>query len=154
MAPDFLELGGGVVQFPQNFFNAGDTAKFYVGYGMVNQSNAPITINNIMSANDTLGSVVVPTGFTLDKPYMNVPAGAIISGAGAVSSDGAITGPGVIATTGLLISRGVQPTQPSFDYIREKTLGKGTTFPNNVSIGGTLTPSGGIVGISTKSKTD
>ena len=46
--PDFIALGGGVVQFPINFFASGDTAKFYVGYGLVNLSNAPVTIQNIV----------------------------------------------------------------------------------------------------------
>ena len=45
VAPDFIELGGGAVQFPLNFFATGDTAKFYVGYGLVNLSNAPWTVN-------------------------------------------------------------------------------------------------------------
>ena len=95
--PDFICLGGGAVQFPLAFFTTGDVAKFYVGYGMVNLSNAPVTVNNMLSSNSTLGSVEVLSGFTLDKPYMEIPAGATITGVGAISTDGYITGDGILA---------------------------------------------------------
>lgn len=122
MAPDFLELGGGVVQFPAAFFNTGDVAKFYVSYGLVQTGNAPITINNVISANTTMGSLQVPTGYTLDKPYMEIPAGATVTGAGNVSTDKAITGAGVLATTGTVLSRGVAPTQPTYDKVTTNKL--------------------------------
>jgi len=134
IAPDFLELGGGQVQFPLAFFNTGDTAKFYVGYGLINKTDAPMTINNMLSSNDTLGSVAVPSGFTLDKPYMNIPAGAVVSGAGAISTDGYITGAGVLATTGPVLSRGKAPTQPKFDRIEEATPGQSVAFPNGLIV--------------------
>jgi hypothetical protein len=125
MAPDFIEMGGGVVQFPLNFFTTGDTVKFYVGFGLVNLSNAPITINNMLSSNDTLGSVVIPTGYTLDKPYMNIPSGATVTGAGNVETTGVISGAGILATTGTILSTGKAPTQPKFDSIQEYTSTKG-----------------------------
>jgi hypothetical protein len=142
MAPDFLELGGGVVQFPAAFFNTGDVAKFYVSYGLVKEGDAAITINNVISANTTMGSLQIPTGFTLDKPYMEIPLGSTVSGAGNVSTDKAITGAGILATTGTVLSRGVAPTQPKFDRIEEATAGKG------VAIRGaqTRSPSAGEIG--------
>lgn len=124
----FLELGGGVVQFAANFFTAGDVVKFYVGYGIVKESDAAITINNVISANTTMGSLQIPSGFTLDKPYMEIPLGATVSGAGNVSTDKAITGAGVLATTGTVLSRGVAPTQPKYDRIEEATAGKGVAI--------------------------
>lgn len=136
MAPDFLELGGGVVQFPAAFFNTGDVAKFYVGYGLVKESDAAITINNVISANTTMGSLQIPSGFTLDKPYMEIPAGATVSGAGNVSTDKAITGAGILATTGTVLSRGVAPTQPKFDRIDEATSGKGVSIKGRSDGGG------------------
>ena len=136
VAPDFIELGGGRVQFPLTFFNTGDTAKFYVAYGLVNLSNAPVTINNVLSSNDTLGSVVVPTGYTLDKPYMSVPAGATVSGAGNIETTGYVSGDGVLATSGEVLSTGLAPTQPKFDRIEEATAGKGVDFPNGAQIKG------------------
>jgi hypothetical protein len=124
----FLELGGGVVQFAANFFTAGDVVKFYVGYGLVKEGDAAITINNVISANTTMGSLQIPTGFTLDKPYMEIPLGSTVSGAGNVSTDKAITGAGVLATTGTVLSRGVAPTQPKYDRIEEATSGKGVAI--------------------------
>jgi hypothetical protein len=136
MAPDFIELGGGQVQFPLSFFTAGDVAKFYVGYGMINQTNAPTTINNMLSSNSTLGSVQVPSGFTLDKPYMEIPAGATVSGAGNVETTGVITGDGILATTGSVLSTGYEPTQPKADRVEEATAGKGVGIQGRTDGGG------------------
>jgi hypothetical protein len=141
MAPDFIELGGGQVQFPLAFFTTGDVAKFYVGYGLVKEGDAAITINNVISANTTMGSLQIPTGFTLDKPYMEIPLGSTVSGAGNVSTDKAITGAGILATTGTVLSRGVAPTQPVYDtvvingYGQVDTL-KGKTADNGVQLEG------------------
>jgi len=150
VAPEFIELGGGQVQFPAGFFTSGDTVYFYVTYGLVNLSNAPVTINNMLSSNSTMGDVTVPSGFTLDKPYMDIPAGATVHGAGDISTDGMISGDGVLATTGAVISRGISPTQPKFDSIEEASVGKGIDIKNPISgpltVTGALTPSGGIVG--------
>ena len=117
MAPTFSEIGGGAVQFPINFFTLGDTVYFYVAYGLVQTGNAPMTINNMLSSNSTLGSVVVPTGFTLDKPWMEIPAGAVITGAGNVETTGVITGAGILATTGSVVSTAKAPTQPVYDTV-------------------------------------
>jgi hypothetical protein len=138
ITPDFIELGGGQVQFPLAFFTTGDTAKFYVGYGLVNTSNAPMTINNMLSSNSTLGSAVIPTGYTLDKPWMEIPAGAVITGAGNIETTGYITGAGILATTGSVVSTAKAPTQPKFDRIEEATAGKSVGFPNGLKFGGGL----------------
>lgn len=135
MAPDFIELGSGQVQFPLTFFNAGDVAKFYVGYGLINKTDAPVTINNMLSSNSTLGSVAIPAGFTLDKPWMEIPAGATVSGSGNVETTGVITGAGILATTGSVLSTGYEPTQPKYDRIEEATAGKGVNLPNGISLG-------------------
>lgn len=135
MAPTFVEVGGGSVQFPINFFVTNDTVYFYVTYGLVNTTNAPMTINNMLSSNDTLGSVAIPSGFTLDKPWMNIPSGATVSGAGNIETTGVITGAGILATTGTVLSTGKAPTQPKFDRIEEATVGKGVEFPNGVRFG-------------------
>jgi hypothetical protein len=95
-----------------------------------------MTINNVISANTTMGSLQIPTGFTLDKPYMDIPYGAVITGSGAVSTDGAITGAGILATTGTVLSRGVAPTQPKYDRIGEATAGKSVVLPNGAKIRG------------------
>ena len=134
VAPDFVEMGGGVVQFPLGFFVTGDTAKFYVAYGLVNLNNAPTTINNMLSSNDTLGSIVVPTGYTLDKPYMSVPAGATVSGAGNIETTGFVSGDGVLATSGEVLSTGLAPTQPKFDAISEATAGRSVAFPTGINL--------------------
>jgi len=135
MAPTFSEIGGGAVQFPINFFTAGDTVYFYVAYGLVNTTNAPITINNMLSTNSTLGSVAIPSGYTLDKPWMEIPSGATVTGAGNVETTGVITGAGILATTGTVLSTGKAPTQPKFDRIEELTLGQGVRFPQGLRFG-------------------
>lgn len=122
VAPSFSELGGGVVQFPVNFFSAGDTANFYVTYGLTNLSNVPVTINNMVSSNSTLGSVTIPSGYTLDKPWMDIPAGATVTGAGNIETTGVITGAGILATTGTVLSTGKAATQPSYDVVTTKKL--------------------------------
>jgi hypothetical protein len=149
MAPDFIELGGGQVQFPLSFFTAGDVAKFYVGYGLINQTDAPTTINNMLSSNSTLGSVQIPSGFTLDKPYMEIPSGATVSGAGNVETTGVITGDGILATTGNVLSTGYEPTQPKYDRIEEATATKGVAIKGR-SDGGS--PGPGDVGESALAK--
>ena len=136
VAPTFLEIGGGVVQFPINFFTAGDTVYFYVAYGLVNTTTAPITINNMLSSNSTLGSFAVPSGYTLDKPWMEIPAGATISGPGNVETTGVITGAGTLATSGTVLSTGKAPTQPVYDTVTTNASIKAGT--------GILLPSGGI----------
>lgn len=139
IAPDFLELGGGQVQFPLAFFTTGDTAKFYVGYGLINKTDAPMTINNMLSSNSTLGSAQIPLGYTLDKPWMEIPAGAVITGAGNIETTGYITGAGILATTGSVVSTAKAPTQPTYDTVvingygqvdtlKEKTAGSGVSI--------------------------
>ena len=125
VAPSFSELGGGVVQFPVNFFSTGDTANFYVSYGLTNLSNVPVTINNMVSSNSTLGSITIPSGFTLDKPWMDIPAGATVSGSGNIETTGTITGAGILASSGTVLSTGKMATQPKFDRVEEATSGKG-----------------------------
>lgn len=71
IAPDFIELGGGVVQFPTEFFTTGDVAKFYVGYGLVNVSNAPISL---FQSYATSVSVAVNTN---DRVLANTSAAAL-----------------------------------------------------------------------------
>ena len=134
IAPDFLELGGGQVQFPLAFFTTGDTAKFYVGYGLINKTDAPMTINNMLSSNSTLGSAQIPLGYTLDKPWMEIPAGAVITGAGNIETTGYITGAGILATTGAVVSTAKAPTQPKFDRIEEATPGQSVAFPNGLIV--------------------
>ena len=135
MAPTFSEIGGGAAQFPINFFTAGDTVYFYVAYGLVNTTNAALTLNNMLSSNSTLGSVAIPSGFTLDKPYMDLPSGAIITGAGNIETTGAITGSGTLALTGTVLSTGKAPTQPKYDRVEELTLGQGVQFPQGLRFG-------------------
>ena len=125
VAPSFSELGGGVVQFPINFFSTGDVANFYVTYGLTNLSNVPVTINNMVSSNSTLGSVTIPSGFTLDKPWMDIPAGATVSGSGNIETTGTITGAGILASSGTVLSTGKMATQPKFDSVQEYTATKG-----------------------------
>lgn len=127
MAPDFLEIGGQVVQFPVSFFTLGDVVKFYVTYGVNNSANTPLTINNIVSSNSTLGSIQIPTGFTLDKPWMEIPLGATVSGAGNIETTGLITGAGTLSCTGTILSTGYAPTQPKVDYVQEYTSTKGVS---------------------------
>lgn len=141
----FLELGGGVVQFAPNFFTAGDVVKFYVGYGLVQTGNAPTTINNMLSSNSTMGSIQVPSGYTLDKPWMDIPSGATVSGSGNVETTGVITGDGILATTGNVLSTGYEPTQPKADRIEEATSGKGVSIQGRTSGGA----SAGCIGEST-----
>jgi len=51
MAPDFVELSGSLVQFPENFLQEGDVVKFYVGYGIVEGSSVALQkINSIYEA--------------------------------------------------------------------------------------------------------
>lgn len=130
--PTFVEMGGGVVQFPVNFFVAGDVVKFFVGYGLVNVSNAPTTINNMLSSNSTLGDVTIPDGFTLDKPYMVIPTGATVSGPGNIETTGVISGDGVLATTGDVISTGYEPSQLKVDSIEELTSGGGIEVKSKI----------------------
>jgi len=125
VAPSFTEIGGGVVQFPVNFFSTGDTANFYVSYGLTNLSNVPVTINNMVSSNSTLGSITIPSGYTLDKPWMDIPAGATVSGSGNIETTGTITGAGILASSGTVLSTGKMATQPKFDRVEEATSGKG-----------------------------
>ena len=161
VAPTFTEIGGGVVQFPVNFFSAGDTANFYVTYGLTNLSNVPVTINNMVSSNSTLGSVTIPAGFTLDKPYMDIPAGATVSGAGNIETTGYVSGDGVLATSGEVLSTGLAPTQPKFDKIEEATAGKGVAIQGRTDgavvasgyVGEVLTASGSNVTTSTSTDT-
>jgi hypothetical protein len=102
-----------------------------------------MTINNMLSSNSTLGSVTVPSGFTLDKPWMEIPAGATVSGAGNVETTGVITGAGILATTGTVVSTAKAPTQPKFDRIEEATATKGVALKGR-SDGGT--PATGDIG--------
>lgn len=142
VAPSFSELGGGVVQFPVNFFSTGDVANFYVSYGLTNLSNVPVTINNIVSSNSTLGSITIPSGFTLDKPWMDIPAGATVSGSGNIETTGTITGAGILASSGTVLSTGKMATQPKFDSVQEFTATKGVAVQGRTD--GGSQPSGYI----------
>jgi hypothetical protein len=142
MAPDFLEMGGQVVQFPVSFFTLGDIVKFYVTYGINNSVNTPLTINNIVSSNSTLGSIQIPSGYTLDKPWMEIPLGATVSGAGNIETTGLITGAGTLTTTGTILSTGYAPTQPKVNSVQEYTATKGVSVQGRID--GGVIPSGYI----------
>lgn len=128
MAPVFTEMGGNVVQFPANYFVTGDAVIFNTAYGIVNSADTPIDINSFISNNSTSGNVTIPLGYTLEKPFMDVPSGATISGAGNIETSSTITGAGVLASSGVVISKGFAPTQPKFDSIQEATATKGVTL--------------------------
>jgi len=142
MAPVFTEMGGRVVQFPTNFFATGDSVIFNTAYGIVNSADMPIDINSFISNNSVVGNVAIPSGFTLEKPFMDIPSGVTISGAGNIETSSTITGSGVLASSGQVISKGFAPTQPKFDSIQEATATKGVTLQGRTD--GNRPPAGSI----------
>jgi len=82
IAPDFAEVSPSQVQFPANYFQSGDTIRFYVGFGLVDGSSSAISkisaLYDCIVGSQAQFSAGIATHVTLQSAINSAPSGGMV----------------------------------------------------------------------------